>query len=104
MTVTPNAPTNAGHAPRWLKAVTGCLLFLALWVAVVLVFSATVPLMRAGALAPALWLSASALPAALATWLIVRRASLRLLAPLAVIVLVGFGGAAVWLTAAPMRE
>jgi hypothetical protein len=104
MTVTPNAPTNAGQAPRWLRAVTGGLLFLALWVAIVLAFGATVPLVRAGALAPAVWLSASALLAGVAAWLIVRRASARLLAPLAVLVLVGIGGFGVWLAAAPMRE
>ncbi len=104
MTVTPNAPTNARQAPRWLKVVTGGLLFLALWVAIVLVLGATVPLLRAGALAPALWLSASALLAGVAAWLIVRRASARLLAPLAVIVLVGIGGFGVWLAAGPMRE
>jgi hypothetical protein len=83
--------------------VTGCLLFLALWVMFVLVFDATVPLVRPGALAPALWLSTSALPAGLAAWLMVRRASARLLAPLAVIVLVGLGGFAVWLAAGQMR-
>jgi len=107
MTVTPNAPTNAGQAPRWLRLVTGCLLFLALWAMFVLVFDATVPLARSGALAPALWLSASALPASLAAWLMVRRASARLLAPFAVIVLVGIGGFAVWLAAGqmlPLRE
>jgi hypothetical protein len=103
MTVTPNAPTNAGQAPRWLRVVTGGLLFLVLWVALVLVLFATVPLVRAGALAPALFLSASALPAGVAAWLMVRRASARLLAPLAVIVLVGIGGFGVWLAAAPMR-
>jgi hypothetical protein len=103
MTVTPNAPTNAGPAPCWLRVVIGCLLFLALWVAIVLVFGATVPLVRAGALAPAFWLSATALLAGVAAWLIVRRASARLLAPLAVIVLVGIGGFAVWLTTGPMR-
>jgi hypothetical protein len=67
------------------------------------VFGATVPLVRAGALAPAFWLSATALLAGVAAWLIVRRASARLLAPLAVIVLVGIGGFAVWLTTGPMR-
>jgi hypothetical protein len=67
------------------------------------VFGATVPLVRAGALAPASWLSATALLAGVAAWLIVRRASARLLAPLAVIVLVGIGGFAVWLTTGPMR-
>ena len=92
MTVMPNAPTNATQAPRWLRVATGCLLFLALWVAFVLAFGSTMPLARSGALAPALWLSASALPASLAAWLMVRRASARLLAPLAVIVLVGIGG------------
>ena len=97
MTVTPNVPTNAWQAPRWLRVLTGCLLFLALWVAIVLVFGT--PLVRS-ALTPALWLSASALPAGLAAWLMVRRASARLLAPLAVIVLIG--GFAVWLAAGGM--
>jgi hypothetical protein len=101
MTVTPNAPTNAGQAPRWLRLVTGCLLFLALWVMFVLVF------VRSGALNPALFMSASALLAGLAAWRMVRRASARLLAPLAVIVLVGIGVVAAWLAAGqmlPLRE
>jgi hypothetical protein len=96
MTVTPNAPTNAGQAPRWLRLVTGCLLFLALWVMFVLVF------VRSGALNPALFVSASALLAGLAAWRMVRRASARLLAPLAVFVLVGIGVVAAWLAAGQM--
>jgi hypothetical protein len=104
MTVTPNAPTNARQAPRWLKLVTGCLLFLALWVAFVLAFDATVPLARSGTLAPVWWVPPTALLAGVAAWLIVRRASARRLAPLAVIVLVGIGGIAVWLAAGPQRE
>jgi hypothetical protein len=96
MTITPNAPTNAQQAPRWLRVVSGCLLFLALWAGFVLVLE------RSGALNPALFVSASALPAGLAAWLVVRRASARLLAPLAVIVLVGIGGVAVWLAAGQM--
>ena len=104
MTVTPNAPTNAWEAPRWLRVVTGCLLFLVLWVGFVLVFGTTVSLARSGALPFMWWGPSMALPAGVAAWLMVRRASTRLLAPLAVIVLVGFGGVAVWLTAAPMRE
>jgi len=101
MTITPNAPTNARQAPRWLRVVSGCLLFLALWAGFVLVLE------RSGALNPALFVSASALPAGVAAWLIVRRASARVLAPLAVIVLVGVGGFAVWLAAGqmlPLRE
>jgi len=104
MTVTPNAPTNARQAPRWLRVVTGCLLFLALWAAFVLAFGTTVSLARSGALPFMWWGPSMALPAGVAAWLMVRRASARLLAPLAVIVLVGIGGVAVWLTAAPMRE
>jgi hypothetical protein len=99
MMATSNAATNAGPAPRWLRVVTGCLLFLALWVAFVLVFGATVTRARSGALPFEWWGPSMALPAGLAAWLMVRRASARLLAPLAVIVLVGFGlgGAAVWM-------
>jgi hypothetical protein len=104
MMAMPNAPTTARQAPRWLKLVTGCLLFLALWVAFVLAFGAAVPLARSGALAAVWWLPPTALLAGVAAWLMVRRASARLLAPLAVIVLVGIGGIAVWLTAAPLRE
>src|SRR5215471_3457157 len=103
MTVTSNAPTNTGPAPRWLRGVTGCLLFLALWVAFVLVFGATVTRARSGALPFEWWGPSMALPAGLAAWLMVRRASARLLAPLAVIVLVGLGGFAVWLATGPMQ-
>ena len=107
MTVTPNTPTNARPAPCWLKAVTGCLLFLALWAAFVAVFGATVTRARSGALPFEWWGPSMALPAGLAAWLMVRRASARVLAPLVVIVLVGLGGIAVWLTASqmmPLRE
>jgi len=103
MTVTPNVPTNARQAPRWLRVATGCLLFLALWVAFVLAFAATVPLARSGALPVVWWVPSMALPAGLTAWLVVRRASARALAPLAAIVLVGLGGFAVWLTTGPMR-
>jgi hypothetical protein len=101
MTVTPNTPTNAQPAPRWLKVVTGCLLFLVLWGGFVLVFE------RAGVLNPALFVAASALAAGFIARLVVRRASTRLLAPLAVIVLIGIGGFAAWLAAGqmmPLRE
>ena len=103
MMATSNAPTNAGSAPRWLRVVTGCLLFLALWAAFVLAFGSTVTLARSGALPFEWWGPAMALPAGLAAWLMVRRASARLLASLAVIVLVGLGGFAVWLATGPMQ-
>src|SRR5262245_39576964 len=101
MTITPNAPTDAGQAPRWLRVVTGCLLFLALWVAFVLVFGTTVPRAHSRALPLEWWGPSMALPAGIAAWLMVRRASARLLAPLAVIVLVGLGGFALWLGTGP---
>jgi hypothetical protein len=101
MTVTPNTPTNSRPAPRWLKVVTGCLLFLALWGAFVLVFGEMVP--RPGVLTPAQLQSWLALPAGFTAWLMVRLVSARLLAPLAVIVLVGLGGFAVWLATGPMQ-
>src|SRR5262249_33104226 len=107
MMATSNAPTNAGQAPRWLRGVTGCLLFPALWAAFVLAFGSTVTLARSGALPFEWWGPAMALPAGLAAWLMVRRTSARLLVPLAVIVLVGLGGFAVWLATGamqPLRE
>jgi hypothetical protein len=102
MTVTPNAPTKA--SPRWLRVVTGVLLFPGLWLGAVFAFDSAVPLIRSGALAPVVWLPPTALFAALVAWLAVRRASTRLLAPFAVVVLAAYVGTAMWLGMAPMRS
>jgi hypothetical protein len=102
MTVTPNAPTKA--SPRWLRLVTGVLLFPGLWLGAVFAFDSAVPSVHSGALTPVVWLPPTALFAALVTWLAVRRASTRLLVPFAVVVLAAYAGTAVWLGLAPMQS
>jgi len=104
MTVMPNAQTKAGQSPRWLRVLTGVLLFPALWLGIAVAFDAAVPLARSGALAPAIWLPPTALLAGFVAWLVIRRATTRRLAPLVAIVLVAYGAAAVWLTALPTRS
>src|SRR5262249_7703393 len=98
LTVTPTPPTKA--SPRWLRMVTGVLLFPGLWLGAIFAFDSAVPQVRSGALAPAVWLPPTALFAALVAWLAVRRASTRLLAPFAVVVLATYAGAA-WLAREP---
>src|SRR5262245_45169765 len=102
MTVTPNVQTKA--SPRWLRIVTGVLLFPGLWLGAIFTFDQAVPLLRSGALAPVVWLPPTALFAALVASLAVRRASTRLLAPFAVVVLVAYAGAAVWLAVPSQRS
>src|SRR5262245_36329846 len=99
MTATPNAQTKVRSTPRWLRIMTGVLLFPGLWLGAIFAFDAAVPLVRSGALAPAVWLPPTALFAALVAWLAVRRASTRLLAPFAAITLVAYVVTAVWLAA-----
>ncbi len=97
MMVMPSAQTEAQQAPRWLRVLTGVLLFPALWFGIILAFDAAVPLARSGALAPVVWLPPTALLAGFGAWFVGRRATARLLAPLVAMVLVAYGGAAVWL-------
>jgi hypothetical protein len=99
MTATPNAPKKARPTPRWLRMVTGVLLFPGLSVGAIFAFDSAVPLVRTGALGPEAWLPPTALFAAVVAWLAVRRASTRLLAPFAVVVLATYAGAGVWLAA-----
>src|SRR5262249_12111123 len=69
-------------SPRWLRMVTGVLLFPGLWLGAIFAFDSAVPLVRTGALGPGAWLPPTALFAAVVAWLAGRRASTRLLAPL----------------------
>src|SRR5262245_43377112 len=103
MTATPHAQTKA-PTPRWLRIMTGLLLFPGLWLGALFAFSPAVPPLQSGALAPAVWLLSSALFAAMVAWLAVRRASTRLLAPFAAIAVVAYVGTAVWLTTASMQS
>jgi hypothetical protein len=98
MTITQIAQTKA--SPRWLRIVTGVLLFPGLWLGAIFAFGAAVPPVQSGAMAPAVLLLPTALFAAVVAWLAVRRASTRLLAPFAAIAVVAYVGAAVWLTTA----
>jgi len=95
MTATPNAPTKA--SPRWLRIATGLLLFPGLWFGAISAFGSAVPLVRSGALGPAVWLLSTALFAAVVAWLAVRRLSTRLLAPFAAVTLAAYVGTAAWL-------
>jgi len=95
MTATPNAPTKA--SPRWLRIATGLLLFPGLWFGAISAFGSAAPLVRSGALGPAVWLLSTALFAAVVAWLAVRRSSTRLLAPFAAVTLAAYLGTAVWL-------
>jgi hypothetical protein len=103
MTATPHAQTKA-PPPRWLRILTGLLLFPGLWLGAIFAFSSAVPPLQSGAMAPAVWLLSSALFAGLVAWLAVRRASIRLLAPFAAIAVVAYVGTAVWLTTASMQS
>jgi hypothetical protein len=91
MTVTPNVQTKA--SPRWLRMVTGVLLFPGLWLGAMFAFGSAMPLVS-----QAMLLAPATLFAAVVAWLAVRRASTRLLAPFAAVVLAAYVGAAVWLT------
>jgi hypothetical protein len=95
MAVTSNAQTKA--SPRWLRVVTGVLLFPGLWLGAMFAFGSAVPLVRSGAVSQAVLLAPAALFAAVVAWLAVRRASTRLLAPFVAVVLAAYVGAAVWL-------
>ena len=91
MTLTPTVQTKA--SPRWLRIVTGVLLFPGLWLGAMFAFGSAMPLVS-----QAMLLAPAALFAAVVAWLAVRRASTRLLAPFAAVVLAAYVGAAVWLT------
>ena len=103
MTATPHAQTKA-PTPRWLRVLTGLLLFPGLWLGAMFAFSSAAPPLQSGGLALAVWLLSLALFAGLVAWLAVRRASTRLLAPFAAIAVVAYVGTAVWLTTASMRS
>src|SRR5262249_59946556 len=91
MTLTPTVQTKA--SPRWLRIVTGVLLFPGLWLGAMFAFGSAVPLVS-----QAMLLAPAALFAARVAWLAGRPASTRLFAPVAAGVLGAHVGAAVWVS------